>query len=157
MEKEFDSENPYADWGEDYADAPAVPQSAEAKSKKKLYYWLKLKEGFFDSKYIKALRARENGDKMTIVYLSMQLRALKTDGMLKYTEIMPSFEEEIALDINESVEVVKSTLEQLKQLNLIEVWDNSTVYMVCKQELLDYGSETATAERMRKSRSKQKV
>lgn len=160
---EFDPENPYADWAEDWAQnsednkTSAVSESAPKRKPEKRYYWLKLKDGFFDSKYIKALRAGENGDRITIVYLSMQLRALRADGFLKYDEIMPSFEEEIALDINEDVEIVKQALSSLQKLNLIEIWDDKTVYMACKQELLDYGSETAAAERKRRSRQKQDV
>lgn len=143
-------------------DAPPFPDSAAEKpegsgaetKKEPRLYWLKLKEGFFDSKYIKALRAAENGDRLTIVYLAMQLKALKTDGILNYAKIMPSVEEEIALDINESVETVRAALEQLERLGLIEVWDDKSIFMACKRELTDFGSETAAAERMRRSRNR---
>ena len=157
----FDPDNPYADWaeaGDASTSAPPKQELSEGSGKRKepVYYWLKLKDGFFDSKYIKALRARANGDRMAIVYLSMQLKALKTNGILKYSEVMPSYEEELALELNEDVEVIKSTLANLEQLNLVEIWDDKSVYMVCKQELLDYGSETAAAERMRAKRSRDK-
>lgn len=42
------------------------------------YYWLRLKEDFFVSKHIKFLRSQPDGDKMTIVYLQLQLKTLKT-------------------------------------------------------------------------------
>jgi hypothetical protein len=41
-----------------------------------------------------------------IVYLKMQLKALKTDGLLKYEKIMPNFSEEIALILDEDVNAV---------------------------------------------------
>ena len=51
------------------------------------YYWLKLQEDFFDSKRIKKLRRIAGGDTYTIIYLKMQLKALKTNGVLEYTGI----------------------------------------------------------------------
>lgn len=50
----------------------------------KRYYWLKLKEDFFDEKYIKALRKLPQGDSQVIVYLKMQLKSLKTEGIINY-------------------------------------------------------------------------
>lgn len=157
---DFDPENPYADWADlgcNSNEDICTPVEPPKRKAEKRYYWLKLKDGFFDSKYIKALRALENGDRLTIVYLSMQLKALKADGLISYDQIMPSVEEEIALDINEDVKVVKNALLQLQRLNLVEIWDDQTVYMACKQELVDYGSESASAERKRRSRSKNKA
>ena len=48
----------------------------------KRYYWLKLQDGFFTSKRIKKLRRLAGGDTYTIIYLKMQLLAMKTDGVL---------------------------------------------------------------------------
>ena len=39
----------------------------------KKYYWLKLKEGFFEQKIIKKLRKIAGGDTYVIIYLKMQL------------------------------------------------------------------------------------
>ena len=146
--------NPFSEWEQETEKAEERPAECITTKKEPRLYWLKLKEGFFDSKYIKALRATENGDRMTIVYLAMQLKALKTNGILNYSEIMPSVEEEIALDINENVETVRAALSQLERLGLIEVWDDKSIFMACKRELTDFGSETAAAARMRRSRKK---
>ena len=52
------------------------------------YYWLKLQEDFFDSKRIKKLRRIAGGDTYTIIYLKMQLMAMKRDGILEYTGLL---------------------------------------------------------------------
>ena len=39
----------------------------------KKYYWLKLKEAYFDNPKIKMLRKIAGGDTFTIIYLKMQL------------------------------------------------------------------------------------
>ena len=46
----------------------------------KRYYWLRFKDDFFDSKRIKKLRKMAGGDTYVIIYLKMQLKALRTDG-----------------------------------------------------------------------------
>ena len=53
----------------------------------KRYYWLKLRENFFDEKYIKALRRLPDGDALCIVYLKMQLKSLQTEGIINYERI----------------------------------------------------------------------
>ena len=55
----------------------------------KRYYWLRFKDDFFDSKRIKKLRKMAGGDTYVIIYLKMQLKALRTDGVLEYTGIEP--------------------------------------------------------------------
>lgn len=136
-------------------EAESEPETTSSK-KEKRYYWLKLMDGFFDDKHIKLLRSQENGDKMVIIYLMLQLKALKSEGVIDYMRIMPSIEEEIAVDIGESVESVKSTVDMLVKMRLVEALDDSTLFMITKRELFDYGGETAAAERQRKSRENRK-
>jgi len=114
------------------------------------YYWLKLKEGFFDDKNIKYLRKLPDGDKLVIIYLRMQLYSLKTEGIINYSCILPSCEEELALALNEDIETVTSALNALVKLKLVEIWDNETIYMAAMQEFI--GSEGSSAERVRRHR-----
>lgn len=121
----------------------------------KKYYWFKLKEDFFDDKYIKALRKLPDGDALCIIYQKMQLKSLKTEGFIQYDKILPSAEEELALILDEDLNKVKLTLQALLSMGLVERWENDTFYMVAMQNLI--GSETAVAERVRKHREKQKL
>ena len=66
------------------------------------YYWLKLKKDFFNSKRMKKLRAIAGGDTYTIIYLKMLLKAIESDGILKFENVEKSFSDEIALDIDEN-------------------------------------------------------
>ncbi len=120
----------------------------------KKYYWLRLKEGFFDSKHIKYLRSQTDGDKMTIVYLQLQLKSLKSDGVIKYDKLLPSCNEEIAFDLGEPIELIDKTISLLKTLKLVEELDDDSLYLTAVKELV--GSETNAAQRMRKMRSEQK-
>lgn len=120
----------------------------------KRYYWLKLKDDFFDEKYIKALRKLPQGDSLVIVYLKMQLKTLKTDGVFRYENILPNCLAELALAIDESEEVTGLALEALVRFGVIEQLDNDDLLLVKMQELI--GSEGSSAARKREYRQRKK-
>lgn len=121
----------------------------------KRYYWLKLQDGFFTSKRIKKLRKLAGGDTFTIIYLKMQLLAMKTDGVLKWTGLEDDFASELALDLDEDSDNVKITLAYLQNCGLVETSDNISFYLPYAVE--NTGSETTAAERMRKMRERNNV
>lgn len=119
----------------------------------KRYYWLKLKSDFFSSKRIKKLRNMAGGDTYTIIYLKMQLLAMKTDGVLTWTGLEDNFADELALDIDERSEDVEVTLLYLLKTGLAETQDNKTFFFPYAIE--NTGSETAGAQRNREYRARQ--
>lgn len=121
-------------------------------AEQKRYYWLKLDKDFFRSKRIKKLRRLAGGDTFTIIYLKMQLLSLTTNGCLEYTGLESSFEEELALDIDEDIENIKITVAYLIKCELLIENDASEYRMPFVQNSI--GSETASTIRSRKSRSK---
>ena len=44
----------------------------------KRFFWLKLRETFFNETYIKAMRTFKNGDSLVLTYLEMALYSLKS-------------------------------------------------------------------------------
>lgn len=122
-----------------------------AKSSEK-YYWLKLKDDFFSSKRIKKLRRLAGGDKFVVIYLKMQLIAMKHDGVIQYTGLEKTVAEEIALDIDENSEDVQITLSYLLSCGLAESSDNINYFFPYAVE--NVGSETAAAQRMREARTR---
>ena len=48
----------------------------------KKYFWLKLKDDFFQQRAIKKLRKLAGGDTFTIIYLKLQLLSLKDEGRI---------------------------------------------------------------------------
>lgn len=113
----------------------------------KKYYWLKFPKDFFSSKRIKKLRLLAGGDTFTIIYLKMQLKALESEGVLEYTGLEKTFAEEIALDIDEAPENVGITINYLLSCGLMEVMDESHMFMPYVKE--NTASETKWAEKKR--------
>lgn len=121
----------------------------------KRYYWFRLKEDFFQDKRIKRIRQMAGGDTYTIIFLKMQLKALRTDGYLYFDNVLDDFVEELALDIDESPDNVRFTIEYLLRVGLLEICpDGKTYYLTELEQLI--GSETATAQRVRDYRARRK-
>lgn len=121
----------------------------------KRYYWLRFKDDFFDSKRIKKLRKMAGGDTYVIIYLKMQLKALRTDGVLEYTGIEPDFVDELALDLDEAPDDVRMTLAYLMTYGLCECSDN--IHYFLPYVIENTGSETASTQRVRDYRERQKA
>lgn len=116
----------------------------------KRYFWLRLKDDFFESKRIK--RLRKMSDTYVIIYLKLQLKAMKTEGVIRYTGLEDSAAEEFALDINEEPEDVEETLNYLLSKDLCES-DGTTYFFPYVIE--NTGSETASTQRWREWKNRQ--
>ena len=118
----------------------------------KRYYWLKLKNDFFNQKEIKKLRRIAGGDTFTIIYLKMQLLSIQSEGVLKFEGPEESLSEQLALELDEDEDNIKLTLAFLSQNNLIEQISDSEFLM--PQTVESLGSEVDSAERVRRHRDK---
>ena len=119
----------------------------------KRYYWLKLYDDFFGSIRIKKLRRMAGGDTYVIIYLKLQLKAMKTDGVLKWKGYEQDFVEELALDLDEEPDDVRVTLMYLLSCGLAETQDNVNFFFPYAVE--NVGSEGASAQRVREYRERQ--
>lgn len=118
----------------------------------KRYYWLKLQDDFFKSKRIKKLRKIAGGDTYTIIYLKMQLLAMKNGGVLEYTGLEQTFSDELALDLDEEPENVSVTVNFLLSCGLLETSNNKEFFV--PYAVLNTGSEGASAKRVREHRER---
>ena len=125
--------------------------TASAKSTKR-YYWIKLKQDFFGQKEIKKLRRLPGGDTLTIIFLKLQLLSLDNNGIIYFDGIETSFEEEIALEIDEEPDNVRFTISYLLKIGWIEEsnTDETISYNLVKIEV---GSESTSAARVRRHRA----
>ena len=119
----------------------------------KRYYWLKLKDDFFNSKRIKKLRKMAGGDTYVIIYLKLQLMAMKTEGILTWTGLEDNFAAELALDLDENQQDVEMTLLYLLNTGLAETQDQTHFFFPYSVE--NTGSEGASAQRWRDWKARQ--
>ena len=124
----------------------------------KKYYWLKLKDDFFDDDTIKFIEEQENGIKYSNFYLKLCLKSLKTDGKL----IRLIGETLIPYDINSlskltgvDFDTVRSAMQLFEQIGLIKILESGEIYLSQINELIC--SETDKAQLMRRLRAERKI
>jgi len=120
----------------------------------KRYYWLKLKDDFFNQKEIKRLRRMAGGDTYTIIYLKMLLLSLKNEGKLFFDNIGDDFVDELSLELDEDVDNTKMTLSYLQSKGLLEIVSDNKYHLSELPEMI--GSESPSASRVRRHRKNKK-
>ena len=118
----------------------------------KKYYYLKLKDNFFDSDEIKVLESMENGYKYSNILLKMYLKSLKRDGLMMFKERIPYNAKMISTITGHNVNDVKQALELFDEMDLIEILSNGAIYMTDIQNFI--GTSSSEADRIRSYRNK---
>lgn len=124
---------------------------AEAKK----FYWLKLNKDFFKRHDIRIIEEMENGKDYILFYLKLLLESVNHEGHLRFSETIPYNEKMLSVITNTNIDIVRSAMKVLLELKMIEVLDDSTIYMA--EVLKITGSETSGAERVRKHREKARL
>ena len=116
----------------------------------KKYYWLKLKRDFFKRHDIRIIEEMPNGKDYVLFYLKLLLESIDHEGSLRFSDAIPYNEQMLSVVTNTNVDVVKSAMKLFTELNMIDIYDDATIYMNEAERLI--GSESDSAERMRRSR-----
>ena len=120
----------------------------------KKYFWLKLKKDFFRDKAIKKLRSIAGGDTYTIILLKMYLLSLDSGGKIEFEGVEDTFAEELALELDEDASNVEIVLQYMEKRKLLEILSEKEFFMPYVLE--NTGSESESAERVRKLRERNK-
>ena len=120
----------------------------------KKFYWLKLKRDFFKRHDIRIIEEMPNGKDYILFYLKLLLESIDHEGSLRFSDAIPYNEQMLSVVTNTNVDIVKAAMKLFIDLNMIEVFDDQTIYMNEVEKLI--GSETDSAKRMRDHRTKQK-
>nr|WP_315022979.1 phage replisome organizer N-terminal domain-containing protein [uncultured Aminipila sp.] len=121
--------------------------------KTKRYYWIKLPEDFFENEAVEWLEEQENGKTYCLFFLKLCLKCINSDGILirKVGKLLVPYEASKLAEITKTpIDTVIIALELLKNIGLIEIYQNGEIYIPSVKELV--GSETTDAVRMRKKR-----
>lgn len=119
------------------------------------FYWLKLKRDFFKRHDIRIIEGMPNGKDYILFYLKMLLESIDHEGELRFSETIPYNEQMLSVITDTNIDIVKSAMKIFIDLNMIEILDDSTIYMAEVQKLT--GSETAEARRLREYRRNKKA
>ena len=124
----------------------------------KRFYWLKLKEDFFDEDTMGWLEEQDNGKEYCLFYLKLCLKSLKSDGVLvrKVGDMLIPYDVAKIAEITKTqVDIANGALNLLKQIGYIQVLDSGGLFLTQIENMT--GSETDAAERQRKSRANKRA
>ena len=119
-------------------------------SDNKKYYYMRLKENFFDTNEMKVLESMQDGYKYSNILLKLYLMSLQSDGKLMLNERIPYNSQMIATITRHSVGDVEKALVLFKDLGLIEVLDSGAIYMLDIQKYI--GKSSTEADRIKQYR-----
>lgn len=121
-------------------------------SDNKKYYYLKLKENFFDSEEMIILQNMSDGYLYSDILMKLYLRSLKSQGKLMFNDYIPYNAEVLAQIVRHQVGTVEKALSIFQKLGLIEILDNGAIYMLDIQNLI--GKSSTEADRKRNYRAR---
>ena len=116
-------------------------------SDNKKYYYLRLKDNFFDGDELKILESMKDGYLYSNILLKLYLRSLKNDGKLVVNDRIPYNAEMLASVTGHQIGTIKQALSILKDLGLIDVLENGAIYMLDIQNFIGRGSSEADRKR----------
>lgn len=126
-------------------------------SDNKKYYWLKLKDDFFEDDTIQYIEEQENGIQYAYFYLKLCLKALKTEGRLIRIvgeTLIPYDVKSISKLTGVEYDTVRSAMQLFQQIGLVKILESGEIYLAQINEMI--GSETDKAVIMRRKRALEK-
>jgi predicted phage replisome organizer len=114
------------------------------------YYYLKVKENFYDSEAMKILENMQDGMIFSNLLMKMYLMSLKNNGILMLTERKPHTPQTIATCTRHQAGTVERAIQILIELGLVEILNDGTLYMSDIQLLI--GQSSTEGERKKRER-----
>ena len=116
------------------------------------YFYLKLKDNFFDTDEMVVLESMPDGYLYSNILLKLYLRSLKYSGRLMFNDRIPFSSTMLAQVTRHNVGVVEKAMQIFQELGLVEILDNGAIYMIDIQNFI--GKSTTEADRIREYRQK---
>jgi len=123
-------------------------------SDNKKYYYMKVKETFFDSEEMKILESMQNGIEYQNLYIKLCLLSLKANGELIFKSMIPYDIAMLSTVLRVNIDTVKTGIELFKRLGLVSILENGSLYMLDIQTLV--GKSSTEAERVSEHRKRTK-
>ena len=119
----------------------------------KRYYWLKLKEDFFDDDTMQWIEEQPNGDKYELFYLKLCLKAIKSNGILIRNvgnTLIPYNAKKISELTRTDIDTVRVAMELFEKIGLVQILENGEIYISQLENMVGSESKWAKYKRNRK-------
>jgi len=122
----------------------------------KKYYYLKLKDSYFDQDKIKIIEGMENGYIYSLIILKLYLKSCKYEGKLMMTSTIPydpNKLEILAKVLNHDISHLRDSIKIASELDIITIIDSKDIWMT---DIQDFIGHTST-EAIRKAKYRAKL
>ena len=119
------------------------------------YYYLKLKESYFDDDSIVLLESMQDGILYSYILLKLYLKSLKHGGRLQLDESIPYTPQMIATITRQQIGTVERAIKIFLQLGLMEQMADGAFYMTNIELLI--GQSSTEGERKRRARQANRI
>ena len=119
------------------------------------YYYLKLKESYFDDDSIVLLESMQDGILYSYILLKLYLKSLKHGGRLQLDESIPYTPQMIATITRQQIGTVERAIKIFLQLGLMEQMQDGAFYMTNIELLI--GQSSTEGERKRRARQANRI
>ena len=113
----------------------------------KKYYYMRLKENFFDTNEMAILESLQDGYLYSNILLKLYLRSLRDNGRLMFNNVIPYSAQMIATITRHQVGTVERALKIFQEMGIIEILESGTLYMLGIQNYI--GKTSTEADRQR--------
>lgn len=124
------------------------------------FYWLQIKEDFFEDDAIDWLEEQENGTEYCLFYLKLCLKSLKSNGVLirKVGDVLIPYDAKKLADLTKTKkDTVIVAMELLKQIGLIKILESGEIYMTQVEEMIGCKSKGAFKKQQQRALKKEKL
>lgn len=123
----------------------------------KRFYWLKLRDDFFNTTEIKIMKSLPNGKDYIILLLQLRLLSINHNGLLQYNEYIPYDINTLASLTDTNVDIIRSGIKIFEGMKLLSILDDGTFFMEKISELVGGESKWAEYKRDQRKLEKQEV
>lgn len=120
----------------------------------KKFYWLKLKEDFFDEDTIQWLEEQTNGKEYCLFYLKLCLKSLKSNGLLIRNVgniLIPYDCKKLSEITRTSEDTVRVAMNLFKEIGLVQILDNGEIFLTQLENMVGSESKWAKYKREKKA------
>lgn len=123
------------------------------------YYWLRLQKDFFKRHDIRIIENMPNGKDYILFYLKLLVESVSHEGELRFSETIPYSDEMLSAVTDTNVDIVRSAMKIFTELQMIEVLDDSTIFMAEVDKMIGSASDDDQREqwRIRQQRHRDKL
>ena len=121
-------------------------------SDNKKYYYMRLKEDFFEGRELVVLESLPDGHLFSNILLKLYLLSLRGNGRLMFSDAIPYNAQMIATITRHQVGTVERALKTFLEMGLIEILDSGAIYMLDIQNYIGQSGTEADRKRLYRCR-----